>query len=137
MPHVYIKASQLEGEPLAGDGDCVALVKKYAPGLQGIPTSAWRAGKRVMDAANLAPGTAIATFVAGKYPNRPSGNHAAFFLRRSGAAIWVVDQWKNDPVNRPYIRARLIHGPKPRVRPNADGSWPDASNVSEAYYVIE
>lgn len=40
MPHVYMKANDLEGEPLAGDGDCVALVKKYAPGLQGLPTSA-------------------------------------------------------------------------------------------------
>lgn len=40
MPHVYMKATNLEGVPLAGDGDCVALVKKYAPGLQGQPTSA-------------------------------------------------------------------------------------------------
>lgn len=55
---------------------------------------------------SLSPGTAIATFVNGRYPNRPHGNHAAFYLGQDAGGIYVVDQgvaggW------RPYIAAPL------------------------------
>lgn len=138
MPYVYRDVKSLQGKPLAGNGDCVALIKQYVPLLKGVPTNAWRAGEHVMDHPHtIAPGTAIATFVDGRYPNLPSGNHAAILLRIDGSGIWVVDQWKNDPVSRPEIRARLIRVPPPRYIKSSDGKYMDPSNNAMAFYVIE
>jgi hypothetical protein len=89
MPHVYREVDSLKGTPLAGDGGCVSLVKAYAPGLDGIPTSAWKAGVHVMDVPSLPRGTAIATFVRGRYPNKPTGNHAAFY---NSQAFYVIER---------------------------------------------
>lgn len=133
MPHILIAVEDLEDEPAVGDGDCVALVKQHVPGLTGIPTASWRAGKRVKEVKNLSKGTAIATFVNGRYPNKVTGNHAAIFLQHSGSGFWVLDQWKG----KPLIKRRFIFGARPRIKVNADGSWPDASNVADAFYVIE
>ena len=44
-----------------------------------------------------------------------------------------MDQW----INKPKIKARLIYAPKPGVKQRADGSWPDASNVAPAFFVVE
>jgi len=88
----------------------------------------WKPGARVLDTKNLMPGTAIATFWQGRYPQHPSGQHAAFFLSYAGKAIWVMDQWKNDE-RKPTVSSRLIHPRPPRA-----GSL---SNSSDAYYVIE
>ena len=77
MPFISPIANTLGGTPKVGNGDCVALVEFYA----NVPAhSAWKQGERVLDNANIRPGTAIATFVNGRYPNKPTGNHAAFFL---------------------------------------------------------
>jgi hypothetical protein len=71
----------------------VELVKAFAPGLKGTPTTAWRPGERVVDVAHkLAPGTAIATFENGRYLHRLSGQHAAFFVSSAGAGMWVIRQ---------------------------------------------
>jgi hypothetical protein len=32
MPHVYAKVRELAGHELVGSGDCVELVKAFAPG---------------------------------------------------------------------------------------------------------
>jgi hypothetical protein len=76
MPFVYRDAQKLEGQPLVEGGDCVKLIKRYTPGLIGLPTTAWREGKKVREiAVALAPGTAIATFVNGHYPqDRENGS---------------------------------------------------------------
>lgn len=70
----------------------------------------------------------------GRYPNNRTGNHAALFVAHAGAGIWVMDQWKNDPIHKPAISMR--HIPK-RGGMRQDGSYPDASNNAEAYFVIE
>jgi hypothetical protein len=46
-------------------------------------------------------GTAIATFVNGKYPNNSHDNHAAFYISQDAGGIWVVDQWKSQKRQRP------------------------------------
>lgn len=132
MPHVFREVQSLERHELIDGGDCVALIKALAPGLKGLATSSWRAGVKVVGSRGLQPGTAIATFVDGRYPNKPTGNHAAFFLSYSGSAIWVMDQWKNDD-KRPWVASRLI---RPGLK-NRDGTLRDPSNAAEAYYVIE
>lgn len=133
MPYVYKDVRTLDRHVLVGSGHCVDLVKAYAPGLKGIPTSAWRAGSHVVDVAKTLPaGTAIATFENGRYPHRTSGQHAAFFVASAGAGIWVIDQWKNDP-NKPAVSLRHIS----RKGKRKDGTWIDPSNNAEAFSVIE
>lgn len=132
MPYVYVNPRSLDKQPLAGGGNCVDLIKAVVPGLKGFPTSTWRQGARVLDIRALLPGTAIATFENGRYPNRSHGNHAAIFLAHAGASIWVVDQWKGD-ARRPWIGVRLIYP----GRKGADGRWLDPSNSAGAFHVIE
>lgn len=132
MPFVYPGVRNLEGRPLLGNGSCVTLIKELTPGLMGISTANWAPGAAVVGSTGLAPGTAIATFENGRYPNRGTGNHAAFFLAYAGAAIWVIDQWPNDQ-NRSYIGKRVIHP----ARPRPDGTYANASNSAGAYSVIE
>lgn len=135
MPYIYPNANRLGGTPKVGTTDCVALVQFYA----NVPHhSAWRQGERVVDSRNMQLGTAIATFVKGRYPSKKTGNHAAFFLRYDapGMGFWEMDQWKDkkgEPV-RP-VQARRI---KPQSRKqNPDGSWWYASSNADAFYVIE
>lgn len=132
MPFFLLNPRTLEGRPHAGSGSCIEIVKQLVPGLKGLPTSAWRQGARVLDTSSLLPGTAIATFENGRYPNRDHGNHAAIFVAYGGKAIWVMDQWKNDP-RKPWISMRLI----PPGRTRKDGTLIDPSNSAQAFYVIE
>lgn len=128
MPFIATNVRSLEEHALVGHGDCVDLIKEMVPGLHGLPTSAWKPGERVVDSKGLRPGTAIATFVDGRYPHNSSGQHAALFLAYAGAAIWVVDQWKNDP-QKPTVSRRLIY-----PRPPRGGHM---SNSAGSFYVIE
>lgn len=135
MPFIYPSPHTLIGTPKVGTTDCVALVQFYA----GLPDHRlWKAGTQVLDNPKIQPGTAIATFVNGRYPSNDTGNHAAFFLRHDapGVGFWVVDQWKDKegqrvrPVSRRLISAR-------RLKQNADGTWPYASDNADAFSVIE
>jgi hypothetical protein len=134
MPSVYKEVRSLEHHALVGSGDCVELIKAFAPGLIGKPTSAWRPGATVIEVAStLQPGTAIATFEQGHFPHRSTGQHAAFFVASAGAGIYVIDQWKGDPKNKPYVSMRHIE----RKGKKKDGSFVDPSNNAEAFSVIE
>lgn len=93
MPYVA-KGNFTEKKDVIGSGQCVALVKELA----GAPASSlWREGDKLVDvfkAKKLIPtGTAIATFEDGRYPNKPTGNHAAIFIRQVAGGIEVFDQW--------------------------------------------
>ena len=74
-------------------------------------------------------GTAIATFVEGKYQNHGTGNHAAFYISQDAVGIWVVDQWSTSGT----IRKRQLRF-KGR---NKDGTFIDPSNNGDAFSVIE
>lgn len=128
MPFFIQNVRSLEGKKLVGKGDCVDLIKALVPGLMGLPTSMWRPGKRVLDTTALLPGTAIATFVNGRYPDNDSGQHAALFMAYAGKSIWVMDQWKND-TKKKAVSARIIRPPPPRTV--------SLSNNPAAFYVIE
>lgn len=80
----------------------------------------------------LKPGTAIATFENGRYPNRAHGNHVAFYLGQAPNGIYVMDQW-NDPgrkarISRRYIRAK---------GKNKSGKYIKPSDNADAFSVIE
>lgn len=133
----YPKASSLEGSKPVRDGECVALVQHYAH----VPrTTQWRAGAQVLDAPiGLMPGTAIATFVNGRYPQVGKGTrHAGFFLHYGPfgsdgkpKGIWIMEQFTYPPTRT--VQARYIG----RKGKNSDGSWSSPSNNADAFFVIE
>ncbi len=51
-------------------------------------------------------GTAIATFVGDRYPNKETGNHVADFLHHTDHGIMVLEQIKG------HIQRREIAGPE-------------------------
>lgn len=107
MPYVYPNAEALDKTALVGSHQCVALVQHYA---KAPHTAHWRAGKPAKGDMSIPVGTAIATFVDGKYPNLGTGNHAALYLGQAAGGIIVIDQWKGDKkkptVSKRYIRAK-------------------------------
>lgn len=135
--YVYEGVTALENKPKVRDGECVALVQEYTDALN---SKQWRAGERVIESRGLRPGTAIATFVNGRFPSGTMHRHAAFFLRygprdSSGNCVnfWVIEQYNNPPI--PRIQARTLKVKFGGQRP--DGSWPDMSNNASAFFVIE
>jgi hypothetical protein len=128
MPYIYTKVEELEESELVGTHQCVALVQHYAK----VPvSSAWRQGEHVVEASTLKKGTAIATFVNGRYLSRDHGNHAAFFLRYGPNGIWIMDQWKNE--KKSTVSSRYI----PRRGKTKSGAYLRPSDNADAFYVIE
>ena len=129
MAYVYSNAHSLDKREKVGTFECVALVQHYS---NAPVTSAWREGEQVMGNRNLSPGTAIATFVNGLYPNRSHGNHAAFYLSQNSNGIYVVDQWR-DMAGKPTISKRFIRS----KGKNKSGNFIEPSNNADAFSVIE
>lgn len=129
MSYVYSNAHNLDKQEKVGTFECVALVQHFA---NAPITSAWRKGDQVMGNKSLSPGTAIATFVNGRYPNRPHGNHAAFYLGQDAGGIYVVDQWR-DMQNKPTISKRFIRS----KGKSKSGGYVEPSNNADAFSVIE
>lgn len=121
-PMAYVAASPeaYDGQ-VVGSGQCVAFVQKAS----GAPvTASWRQGSKVRGNAFVTRGTAIATFdTGGKYPNKPSGNHAAIYLSQDATGIWVYDQWSGQPVHKRRIRFK--------------GGVGSPSNDADVYSVVE
>jgi hypothetical protein len=84
----------------------------------------------VLDNANIQKGTAIATFVNGKYPN--AHRHAVFYLGQDANYVYVMDQWAKP--NKPNISSRPL-AKLGGIR--SDGTYPYASDNAEAFYIIE
>ena len=129
MAYVYSKADDLQETDKVGSRQCVALLQHYA----GLPsTSTWKEGKTVFGQITLAKGTAIATFVDGKYKSLSTGNHAAFYLSQDAGGIWIMDQWADD-TRKPKVSKRYVT----KKGKFASGRYVDPSNNAEAYSVIE
>lgn len=129
MPYVYSKVDELEGTNKVGSKQCVDLIKHYA----GAPATAlWKEGESVVANTNIKKGTAIATFVNGRYASLATGNHAALYISSDAGGIWVMDQWSNDKT-KPLVSKRYIRK-KGRL---ANGQYIDASNNADAYSIIE
>lgn len=95
-------------------------------------TSVWKEGKAVKGNRMIQKGTAIATFVNGKYPNHGHGNHAALYVSSDAGGIWVIDQWKGDP-KKPKVSKRYLLS-KGKWK---DGRYIDPSNNANAFSIIE
>lgn len=128
MPYVYPNARALDGKPKVGDFECVALIRHYT---NAPPASTWREGDKVLGNKDITPGTAIATFVNGRWPGKSSGNHCAFYLGQVSNGISVIDQWddsKKVTISKRFIQAK---------GKNQDGSYRQASDNAEAFSVIK
>jgi hypothetical protein len=128
MAYVYSQVDSLVTDPPTanvGTGHCVPLVQQYA---QAPLTGMWKEGKTVKGLFGLAKGTAIATFVGGKYPNNASGNHAALFVSQDASGITVVDQYRGSG----GIRKRVL-----RFKGKIGTRFVDPSNNGDAFSVIE
>ena len=108
----YVADSKFTGQTeVVGNGQCVTLVKK----LTGAPASSrWREGDKVSDllraGKTIRKGTAIATFVNGRYPNYSHGNHAAIFIRALPSGLEVFDQWRGAKPAKRTIRFGMPKG---------------------------
>lgn len=129
MPYVFSKVDDLKGKNKVGSKQCVALLQYYAKLHQ---TALWKEGRPVMGDISILKGTAIATFVNGKYPNLRTGNHAAFYISQDAGGILVMDQWADDDL-KPSISLRYL----PRKGKLAKGGYAFPSNNADAYSVIE
>ena len=126
MAYVYSDAESLATKPTVGTKQCVALIKEFT---SAPPTAMWKEGKAVKGNLLLAKGTAIATFINGKYPNHASGNHAAFYISQDSLGIWVVDQWST---SKTIQKRRLTFKGQDK-----NGSFLTPSNNGDAFSVIE
>lgn len=134
--YVYSKIREKEGEPRLGDGNCVALVQK----LTNVGhTSTWSPGLRVMDSVHLPVGCVIATFEFGRYANKPTGNHACFFLEYGPISqatgkpvhIMVMDQWQGP--KRTKIKSREL---RPFGKSHSQGNIITDSDNADMFYVV-
>ena len=127
-PYVYAAVDSLEGTALVGSHQCVALVQVEA----GAPAaSSWTAGDQVRGQSTLAKGTAIATFVNGRYPDLRHGNHAALYISQDAQGIIVMDQWAHDK-HKPTISSRKLFF----KGKDKNGQYIDPSNNGDAFSVI-
>lgn len=136
---IYHSAQNLVGKPLAGDGECVALVQKYLPEIG--HTTTWKAGPRVVELANseIKIGTVIGTMENGKWPGRPHNNHAGIFGGVDSRSLTtgrmlsfvLVEQYRANGVTK--IQARVIYS----KGKSTNGRYLDPSNNAEAFFVIE
>jgi hypothetical protein len=143
MPHVYQNVSALQGKDQVENGECVRLVQHFLPHVG--HTSTWRPGERVIDilerGGHIEQGTAVSTFVNGRYPTG-AHKHAGFYDgvvtscaaktsagRCSVMGIALMDQWRA----KPRIARRTVYR---RGGMYSNGDFPDISNNAEALYTI-
>jgi hypothetical protein len=129
MLYIYPKVDDLEGTEKVGSKQCVALLQHYAKLSR---TALWKEGKAVFENMVVAKGTAIATFVDGKYGSLPTGNHAAFYIAQDHGGIWIMDQWLSDE-KKPLVSKRYLR----KQGKWKNGQYIDPSNNANAYSVIE
>jgi hypothetical protein len=81
---------KLKGK-VVGSGQCPGIVQSHG----GLPlTKYWFEGPKVKGVDVVPKGTAIATFVNGKYPNASHGNHVAIYIDQDPVkGLLVFDQW--------------------------------------------
>jgi hypothetical protein len=109
-----------------GSHQCAVLVQFYSK----VPlTASWKAGSVVKGDRLLTKGTAIATFVNGKYQNKSHGNHACYFVSWDPTGFYVMEQW----LGLKTIQKRLLISKGKKK----DGSFIDPSNNADAFSVIE
>lgn len=123
----YDQVEELEKLDMVGSKQCVALVQLYA----GAPNTAnWRQGESVVGNKTLRKGTAIATFLDGRYLSYRHGNHAALFVSQGPKGIYIMDQWKAKSTGK--ISTRFI----PSRGVDRNGRFKRPSDNADAFSTI-
>jgi hypothetical protein len=129
MPYIYKEARSLELHDKVDDFECVSLIKHFT---NAPSTAHWKEGAKVLGNKNLPVGTAIATFVDGRYPNRKHGNHSAFYLGQVANGIYIIDQWPS-MTTKPRIKKRFIYA----QGKGKNGKFINPTENADAFSVIE
>ena len=94
LPTEELKISLPAAADERGHTECVQLLKSL---MDAPRTRFWKEGRKLKASWDeVKPGTAIATFKRGRYPQKRTGRgskHAAIFLRASQTGIYVLDQF--------------------------------------------
>ncbi|MGH6928399.1 MAG: BPSL0067 family protein [Dongiaceae bacterium] len=92
---------KLEGK-VVGSGKCPGIVQSHG----GLPlVKAWFEGPKVRGLSVTPYGTAVATFVNGRYPNWETGNHVAIYIDQHPAkGVLVFDQWTGEPAGYRWMK---------------------------------
>lgn len=147
MTFVYRGASALERNEKVDGGECARLIQHFLP--QVGQTACWKPGENVIDVlargGRIEQGTAIATFVNGRYPAQ-GWRHAAFFLwpntscthdpktmRCKLISIHVMDQWNDHPGSH-YHKDKISSRD---IRIYAKNSAYPVSDNASMFYIIE
>jgi len=78
--------------PITEQTECVAFLQATISGIGS--TTGWTEGSKISkDSTGIKSGTAIATFVNGKYPGPGKDKHAAIYLGQNETGLQVLDQW--------------------------------------------
>lgn len=123
-PEIYCNRSFSNSQ---GNTECVEFIKQT---LNAPESAIWREGVKIIKLASgvqdmVAKGTAIATFISGRYPQHGNtGKHAAIYLGQNAEGIQALDQWR--------AQGRVL----PRTIPWQPRS-PGLSNDGKAFSVIE
>lgn len=126
MPHVYTEVRSLQGKDKVEDFECVALVKHFTK--LGW-TGSWKQGAPVIGNKSIEHGTAIGTFVNGKWPNLKTGNHSGFYMGQVSDGIYIMDQWpKKKHIGKRFIR---------RKGKDAHGNFITPEDNADAFSIIE
>jgi hypothetical protein len=131
-PFIYAKVDDLEGQAKVSNKSCASLVQWYTKA-PGDAKETWREGIKVRgNEGKIKKGTAVATFVNGRYPRTLHNKHAALYIEQDASGIWVMDQWEDD-TSKPTISKRRMAFKG--THPNST-SYIDPSNNGDALSVI-
>ncbi|HEY1012697.1 MAG TPA: BPSL0067 family protein [Herpetosiphonaceae bacterium] len=137
-----LDAGARRGDLVVGSGQCVALAQNH---VNVGSTKDWKPGAKLTDGGELTPGTVIATFNEdGKYPSKPTGNHAAIFKEYERNAkgevtgIVVYEQWGGQTVRQktlPVATPEQLAAEQTRQRAKTNSAGMAVKYANE-YYVV-
>jgi hypothetical protein len=92
---------KLKGKVI-GSGQCPGIVQTFGH----LPlTKYWFEGPKVKGVDVIPYGTAIATFIDGKYKSLQHGNHVAIYIDQDPVkGVLVFDQWTGQPAHYRYLK---------------------------------
>jgi RHS repeat-associated protein len=106
---------------IVAPGECVDLTKKFS-GMGDVNAGhQWCEGEGVLGAKDIKPGTAIASFDNGRFPNKDGWNSGIYLGPGVNGSIWILDQWPARPGHpaRPPEPRELLHNNNARPANNS------------------
>ena len=100
LPHALASPSTYKNKSFVNSKGNAAYVEFIQQTLSALVIASWTEGAKIVklgagQANAVTSGTAISTFVNGKYPQGGStGKHAAIHLGQDATGIQVLEQWK-------------------------------------------